>query len=222
MNLFLDIETIPPAAGDHMARIRAEIKPPGQYKKPESIAQWMAEQGDSAAAEEFGKLALDGLYGEVCVVGFALDDGAVRTVTKQTTEKDLLDTAFRLIDEAATVEPSGATHSVVVVGHNIEWDTRFLFQRAVRLGVRVPRCMRRAFEDPRNHVYDTMRQWAGYKGFVKCKDLSRELLGDPCDDIDGSQVATAWKENQSLVEQHCARDVARVRNLHNLFTGAFQ
>jgi 3'-5' exonuclease len=216
VNLYLDIETIPPTSGDHLSRIRADVKPPGQYKKADSIAQWMAENGATAAQEEFAKLSLDGLYGEVCVIGFAVDDGPLSTVAQEAGEKQLLETAFRLIDEAA-IGMDGQPHQVVVVGHNIEWDMRFLMQRAIRHGVRVPRSMVRAFDSARDYTYDTMRVWAGYKGFVKCRDLARELLNDDSDDIDGSQVAAAWTQDPALVATHCIHDVRRVRDLYKKF-----
>lgn len=214
--LFLDIETLPPSGGDHFARIRADVKAPGQYKKPESIAEWMAANAYAIATEEFNKLGLDGLYGQVCVIGWAVNDGDPHTVhaTSQHLEREVIVEAFDSIQ--AMSADNGGSRSLSPVGHNIDFDLRFLMQRAVRYGIPVPVCLRQAFdpEKGRYNVFDTMKTWSGYGKFAKLKDLSRELLDDTCDDIDGADVAKAWAENPQKVVDHCRRDVERVRRLY--------
>lgn len=214
--LFIDIETLPPQGGEHLARIRATIKPPAQYKKPDSIAQWMAENADALALEEFGRLGLDGLYGQIACIGFAMNDGLVQIVSapKSNDEAGLLRGAFSLIE--TTSSDLGGPRYLSPVGHNIEFDVRFLMQRAVRHSVEIPRCLRNAFdpEKGRFQCFDTMRVWSGFKGFTKLKDLSRELLGDDGSDIDGSEVAATWAADPAKVIEHCRRDVERVRALY--------
>lgn len=215
--LFLDIETLPPQGGDHLARIKAAIKPPGQYKKPESIAQWLAENADSLAQEEFCKLGLDGLYGQVCVIGVAVNDSApyMHRLDTHEDERALIDTALSMIQHESC-DVSGSSRSLSPVGHNIDFDLRFLMQRAVRYGISIPSCLRNAFDPDkgRYNVFDTMKVWSGYGKYVKLKDLARELLADECDDIDGSDVASAWATNPDKVVEHCRRDVERVRTLY--------
>lgn len=217
--LFLDIETLPPQGGDHFARLRAEIKAPGQYKKPESIAQWLAENADSIATEEFNKLGLDGLYGQVCVIGCAVNNRDVITFDARaypsTGEAGLIAHALEQIQHAS-LDASGSYRSLSPVGHNIDFDLRFLMQRAVRHGLVVPPCLRNAFDPDkgRYNVFDTMRVWSGYNKFAKLKDMARELLGDTCEDIDGADVAAVWKANPEKVVEHCRRDVERVRRLY--------
>ncbi len=216
--LFLDIETLPPSGGDHLSRIKAGIKAPGQYKKPESIAQWLAENSDSIAAEEHAKLGLDGLYGEVCCIGWAINDTILHTHVRTSgdfTEKDLIEQAFEEI-QRASYDKSGASRSLSPVGHNIEFDLRFLMQRAIKYGITVPVCLRAAFDPDkgRYNTFDTMKVWAGFKGWAKLKDMTRELFGDDGEDIDGADVAKAWAENPGKVVEHCRRDVERVRKLY--------
>jgi DNA polymerase elongation subunit (family B) len=218
--IFLDIETLPPQGGNHLARIRDGIKPPGQYKKPESIAQWLAENGDAMAQEEFQKLGLDGLYGEICVIGWAVNNDPIHTVhaTSQHLEREVIVEAFESIQKSS-IDNSGSYRSFSPVGHNIDFDMRFLMQRAVRYGIPVPPCLRNAFdpEKGRFNVFDTMRVWAGYKGYTKLKDMSRELLDDNAADIDGSQVAATWTTDPQKVVDHCRLDVERVRKLYQAF-----
>jgi hypothetical protein len=218
--LHIDIETLSSTDPALIDKIRAGVKPPGQYKKPESIAEWMAANAESATQEELAKTALDGLYGSIACVAWAIDDGPVM-VAMQTPEQDeaaLLRFAFEAMDFAATEH--GNPMPLIPVGHNIEFDLRFLFQRCVRLGVKVPACIRHAFDwTSRPDVRDTMRIWAGYKGYVKLKDLSRELLGDTGTDIDGSEVAFYWKQKPLMVAEHCQADVERVRRLFKLIQG---
>lgn len=218
--LFLDIETLPPSGGGHFERIRAGIKPPAQYKKPESIAEWMAENADRCANEELAKLGLNGLYGEICVIGFAAGDGEVFTGQLMSDEKGLIEYVFGQISTLAQSDRSGYEHGLTVVGHNIEFDIRFLFHRAVRHGIRIPKCIRPAFDPDkgRYNTFDTMKVWSGYRDFVKLKDLARELLGDACEDIDGSEVAGLWATDPGKVVEHCRQDVERVRALYRKFT----
>lgn len=218
--LFLDIETIPPSGGGHFERIKAGIKPPAGYKKPESIAEWMAENADRCANEELAKLGLNGLYGEVCVIGFAVGDGPVDTArTEDGAEADLIRFAFDTITAQSVSDKSGYEHGLQVVGHNIEFDIRFLFHRAVRHGIRIPRCIRGAFDPDkgRYNTFDTMKVWSGWRDYVKLKDLARELLGDANEDIDGSEVAAMWASDPAKVVEHCRQDVERVRNLYKKF-----
>lgn len=214
--LFLDIETLPPSGGGHLERIRSTITPPGQYKKAESISAWMAENADALAAEEHGKLGLDGLYGQIACIGFAVNDAPVRVISalEYTGELPMLFGSFGIIGEAS--RDLGGERYLSPVGHNIDFDLRFLMQRAVRHGVTVPQCLRAAFdpEKGRFHCFDTMRVWSGFKGFTKLKDLARELLGDDGSDIDGSEVAKTWALDPAKVVEHCRRDVERVRSLY--------
>lgn len=217
--VFLDIETLPPAGDSHLMRIRAGIKAPGQYKKPESIAQWLAENADAVAAEEHGKLGLDGLYGQVCVIGWAVNAGPVlmfdtRTYSN-TGEAGLIDHAFEQI-QTASKDNSGNARALSPVGHNIELDLRFLMQRAVRYGIVIPPCLRMAFDPDkgRYNTFDTMKAWAGFKGWAKLKDMSRELFGDECEDIDGADVAKVWATDPGKVVEHCRQDVERARKLY--------
>lgn len=218
--LFIDIETLPPSTGDHLARITANVSAPAQYKKPDSIATWLAENRDTVAQEEFGKLGLNGLYGEIACICFAVGDDPVFTYAQigGVSEADMLRNAFAAID-ATSDDNQGFSRSLIPVGHNVaDFDLRFLMHRAIRHGVKLPACLAKTYQSGiRYELFDTMKEWSGYGKFVKCKDLARELLGDQHEDIDGSQVAEYWAKEPTKVIEHCQRDVERVRGLWKLF-----
>ncbi len=65
MNIFIDIETIPAQRPDVLEEIKASIKAPAVYKKPESIAEWMRTEGPAAIDAAYRKTGLDGAYGQV-------------------------------------------------------------------------------------------------------------------------------------------------------------
>lgn len=214
--LFLDVETVPPRTGAVLERVRAAIQPPAQYKKPESIAAWMAENADAAAAEQVSKLGLDGLYGELVVIGFAIGGGA--PVIGQATngdERALIQRFFEMVEEFATKRADGASNDLQIVGHNVEFDLRFILHRAVKHALAIPPSLRRAFhpEKGRYHTFDTMRMWAGWKGYVKLRDLDRELFGIEGEDIDGKDVAATWASDPQKVMDHCAMDIERTRRV---------
>jgi hypothetical protein len=74
MELHLDIETLPTDRADVIDMLAASIKAPAQYKKPESIAQWLEENKASELDALHRKTALDGAFGHICCIGFAIDD----------------------------------------------------------------------------------------------------------------------------------------------------
>lgn len=216
--IYFDIETLPPGDGGHFERIRANTMPPANYKKQETIDKWIAEERDGIARAAVDKLALDGTYGSICCIGFAIDDQPVGCVelTDTMDERSLLLYVFSQIDSAATDATNPLPRSLTLVGHNIEFDARFVFQRAVRHGLALPHSLRAALNPVSGHrdQIDIMKLWAGYRGYVKLKDLAREILADDSTDIDGSEVARMWKTNPKAVVAHCMADVERVRMLH--------
>ena len=64
--IFLDIETLPTNDSAVIQELKAGITAPGQFKKPESIQQWLAENGEQALQDAVRKTSLDGMYGRIC------------------------------------------------------------------------------------------------------------------------------------------------------------
>ena len=149
---YFDIETLPAQDPAIKAEIAASITAPAQYKKPDSIAEWLRENRDSEAEAQWLKTSFDGGAGHVFCIAWAVDDGlphcAWHPQLSRQAEIDTLQTFFSELTDAGHCQ---------LIGHNIiGFDIPFLWKRAMVLGVKPP------FNFPRNpkpwseHVCDTM------------------------------------------------------------------
>jgi len=245
-HLYLDIETIPAQRPDVLAEIRESkqtqlaadidaIRAPGNYKDAEKIAAWMSNEGqqkaqalhdafDADVDAAYRKTGLDGAYGQICVIGFALDNASARTY--RVDNLDSLQEGSLLADFSdwleQTIKPS-AQRSICVVGHNVcNFDLRFLVQRHIVHGVQPHPIIRAASQaKPWDAtVFDTMVQWAGVGKSISLDKLCKALgIKSPKGDLDGSKV---WDYVQAgriaEVAEYCAGDVAATREVHRRLT----
>lgn len=70
MKIYIDIETIPTQNSDFQAYVCENLKPPANYKNQETIDKWLEEN----KGEAIHKTALDGAFGEIVVIGVAIND----------------------------------------------------------------------------------------------------------------------------------------------------
>lgn len=209
MNIYLDIETIPTQNTEHQAFVVENLKAPANYKKPESIAEWI-EENKQAAIE---KTSLDGTFGEIAVIGVAIDDQEpvkfyCEDWQRPDREKIILQQFFDYLKE------QGLSRQTLpqFIGHNItKFDDRFIFQRAVINGVKP------SYTATRNNTYDTMLVWSGYdkNNYTSLTKLCQVLGIEAKGDIDGSKVweyIQAGKINE--VADYCVKDVERVRQVY--------
>lgn len=225
--LYIDIETIPCQRADIQAEIRNSITAPAQYKKQESIEQWLAEHGRQSAEEALHKTSLDGAFGQVFCVAVALDNQPPIALhcafawEQDWAEGQVLQSLMDWLEEHV-----GNAYMTTFVGHNIlSFDLRFLLQRCIVNAVRpAPALLRAAQAKPweAEKVYDTMTQWAGVGNRVKLDKLCKALSIDtPKTDIDGSKVwefVQAGKTDEVLA--YCRADVEAVRKVHKRMTFA--
>lgn len=233
MNIHLDIETIPgqsPAVRDMIAEA---VTHPSSMSKPETIAKWVAECREAAIEEAWRKTSFDGALGHVAVIGYAIGDDAPVTIYSGAygdpqAERYILGAFFSAIESAAGRTLAGGTRSnsaPTFIGHNVlDFDLRFIFQRAVMLGIRPPSCIPFDAKPWDKTVFDTMTAWAGARGRVSLDKLCRAFgiagkgseIGE---DIDGSQVWGFVKAGRiDDVAKYCAGDVERVRQIHRRLT----
>lgn len=245
--LFIDIETIPAQRPDVLEDIRAScqadldaglaaIKPPGNYKKQETIDEWMATEApkqaqaltaafDATVDEAYRKTGLDGAFGQIACVSLAYKNHEPQTVYHSGYESSDAE-EWILAGVAVTIDdsiPPNMLSCVQVVGHNVSaFDLRFLVQRCIVNGIRPhPVILRAAQAKPweTDRVFDTMVQWAGPGGKIKLDKLCKALGIRGKGDMDGSQVWDYVKAGRiAEVADYCADDVRLVRDVWRRMT----
>jgi hypothetical protein len=209
MNLFLDIESIPTQRQDVRDYIAATVTAPAQMKKAETIAAWEANDKPAAVEEAVAKTGLDGAFGQVFCIGWAINDLAPETAYG-------LDEGAVLTAFARTL-PASDRFTTCVIGHNVSaFDLRFLTQRYIVNRIKPPMVIARAAQAKpweSEKVFDTMVQWSGIKDRVALDKLCLALsIPSPKGDLDGSKV---WEYVQAgklaEVAAYCERDVEATR-----------
>lgn len=226
----------------------AAVAPPANYKDSAKRAEWMAAEGlakrdaiaaradeaMAAARENFilkwRRTSLDGAYGQVFVVGFALGDNEPIALVADDihlpAERDLLRTLWTTLDDVLA-DAGVRGEQTCWVGHNVVgFDMRFLFQRSVVHGVRPPAWLpldAKPWDTGR--VFDTMTQWAGQRDRVSldklCDALGVEAKGTGLEDEDihGSKVWDFVAAGRiAEVVTYCEGDVRRARAIYQRMT----
>lgn len=217
MNLYIDIETIPTQDEAVKARIAESITPPGNISKAETIAAWETEKKPALVKEAIAKTALDGSVGRICCIGFTADDGYLRSVIGD-------DEAIVIRDFlAAADELARNSYGVTIIGHNvISFDIRFLWQRAIILGVKMPHWFPRDPKPWSGEVFDTMTAFAGYGNRIGLDRLCQALGLPGKEDIDGSMIGELWAAGEyDRIAEYCRADVERTRAVHKRMQLAF-
>lgn len=224
MNIYLDIETLPcqlPGFGDELrAEIaasaeerKAAVRAPANYKDEEKIAAFIIDARqkidddiDAVAEKQYRATALDGTFGEVFCVAWAIEDGPI--------EVSDLAGAFKALQ--AAYDPRD---SPCIIGHNVPWDIRFMWQRARIEGIAAPRWWPVKAKPWEDAIYDTMTQWAGVGNRIKLDKLCKAFGVSGKAGFDGSQVYDAWLAGEhDRIREYCKDDVMRVRDLHKRMT----
>ncbi|MGB1390879.1 MAG: 3'-5' exonuclease, partial [Paracoccaceae bacterium] len=212
--VYFDLETIPCQDEAYRADLAAKVAPPGNIKKPESIAAWLDENRDTAADEAVAKTSFDGGRGHICTIAWAKDADPITVRHAETVEdeKGVIEAFFACLDPY---------HSETLVGHNITgFDIGFLRKRAIVLGVPLPSNSMLP-RDPKpwdKNVHDTMTMWAGGNNRISMNDLCDILGVQGKDGFDGSMVADAWaRGDHDTIAEYCKDDVSRTREIHKRF-----
>lgn len=227
MNIYLDLETVPSQDPEIRAEIEASIQPPGNYSKPETIAKWEAECKPGLVEESWKKTGMDGACGQIVCAAIAADEeepSVFFNVEWETYEAQILYDLFAAI--IGRYNSSRDTRPVFV-GHNlVNFDLRFLYQRAVVHGVKPPSIIPFDAKPWDDKVYDTMVKWAGVGKTVSLEKLCRTFKlphkgSEIGEDMDGSKVWDFVKAGRiEDVATYCKGDVERVRSLYKRMTFA--
>lgn len=225
MNLYLDIETIPTQDERVKADIAASIHAPANYKKPEAIQKWFAENEEEEFDKLYRKTALNGLVGEIICISWALGNDEVQHIYRTSevgTEAELLVDFMLALRKGLAIPNTDKLIQPVWIGHYITgFDLRFLWQRYVMKKV-VP-MIEIPFEAKPwdKSVYDTKIKLSGLKstGYGSLDEVSKIMGHLPKGDITGATVWDAWLANRfEDIALYCDDDVERVRDLHKRMT----
>jgi DNA polymerase elongation subunit (family B) len=212
--LYLDIETIPAQTEAAKERVASTVKPPAQMKKADTIAAWEKEQKAAAVEEAIAKTSFDGGMGHVCCIGFALNDGRIYSESIKTPMEEK--TAIENFIEKINATRQSDWSPLQIVGHFVAgFDVRFLTQRAIVLGVRLPAWWPKDPKPWSREVFDTMAVWAGAKGSISLDALCFALGLEGKGDVDGSMVAQMFADGKHIeIAEYCRDDIERVRRVH--------
>ena len=244
MIITLDIETIPTSnesvKADFANDAQTNFKAPSTLTKEQAaidlgitdkdtikftskdsmIAQWSEKFKIEAAKEssdqQWRKTSFDGAYGHICVIGYAFDDQPALQFSSDKNEVGILECFFDDLDAYCSRNPNVRP---VFVGHNlIDFDLRFIYQRAIVLGIKPSRNIpfhAKAWDD---HVFDTMHRWDA-KNRTSLDKLSRALGLKGKGDIDGSMVADYVAAGRiAEVAAYCIDDVELTRAVYKRMT----
>lgn len=222
-NIFIDIESIPEQPEEEAkAEIAKTIQAPGTMKKQETIDDWHSGAGkyagvkDAAIEMAYRKTALDGSSGQIVSYVFHCNNEfkLCHRDYKKDSEREILINMFEEISDS--IRNHGSTTPVFFIGHNVAWDLKFLWHRAVILGVKPD------FELPFSgrhgkDFFDNMQAWAGYNNRISQDNLCKALgiEGKP-DDINGSQVWDFVKRGDiERVAEYNVDDVKKCIQIYN-------
>lgn len=210
MNLYFDIETIPSEETWVHEDIIAKITVPGNYKKEETVAKWLAEEKPHLVEEAIRKTGVDTSLAQIICLSVAIDDEPPMVFAN--TEAITIKLFFDLFSEAKTP---------ILIGHNITgFDVPLLYHRAIINGVRVPKKFPRPDTPPWNmDVADTMTMWSGHKNRISLDKLSKLLGFEGKNGMDGSDVYPAYLDGKlDEIADYCKHDVEMVRNVYKRIT----
>lgn len=186
--LFLDIETIPASEEMHETLEKLHAK----------------KSKEGADFEEYlGKTALDGTFGRILCIGYAVDDDEVDVLYNEDNEAETLRQFWEL-----------AKNSDMFIGHNVmDFDLRFIYQRSIINNV-VPSLDLNFARYRSFPIYDTMKEWVKWSNnSIGLEPLALALgIPTPKEGIDGSQVYDFYKKGKvQEILDYCKRDVETTR-----------
>lgn len=222
MNIFFDIETVPSQDPAVKGELAAAVTAPARYSKPESIAEWLAANREAEAEAAWLKTSFDGGAGQVCAIGWAIEDGEPMShhaaSLSRDSERQLLQAWFQSLQCL-----HGGNHGTrpCLIGHNIiGFDLPFLWKRAMVLNVQPPLWFPRAPKPWSDVVADTLLMWDAAQRAGGSMDRLCRLFGlEGKGDMDGSKVWPMVRDGQiEAVAEYCRADVARTRALYQRMT----
>lgn len=213
MTIFFDIETLPCDDPVLIEEIGKTITAPGNFKKQESIDEWMVLNKGIELQRLVSKTSFDGMYGRIACIAWALDDLEVLSTSNDMSESDVIEEFYTFLNEG---------HDKIFCGHNLHgFDLPFLKHRSIVLGIKPPRYLLEAMNAKSwdQCIQDTMLMWCPDRDKrVSMSKLCRALGIEDKGDMDGSKVAETWVTDPDKVIDYCKADVERTRQIYKRLT----
>lgn len=205
--IFLDLETL--ASGPPIDP--TSLKPPGQMKKAETIAEWYKNEAPALAEEQWKRGALDSMRGEILCIGWSFED-------REGIECGTNEHATLMLFESLVSGIMGQyKQTPTFVGWNINaFDIPWIWRKAIKYGIKP---LRQAFvrDKFKGNSIDLMLTWqADFKDYRKLTDVA-DFLGIERnkDNLDGGAVYDAYREGEiEKIKAHCMEDVLLCREIY--------
>jgi hypothetical protein len=211
LRIFIDIETIPDERQTVRDYFAADVEPPSNYRKPETIAAWERDERPRAIDHAIRKLALDPWFAQIICICVSVDD---QEMTLTGTERDIL-IAFN--NELRRITANGNRGLPVFIGHVVQYDLRTIAARSVVNRLPIPHIPYN-IKPWSERIYDTAN-FLNDK-FIGMDKLCLALGIEGKDGFDGSMVYDAYLRGEiSRIATYCLDDVRRTREIYNRLTG---
>jgi hypothetical protein len=198
----LDIESVP---GPNYPKLE-DVKVPENYKKPETIAAYQQEKLEEA----YQKQALDSLKGEICCIGYALDNDPAACFNGD--EPTILATLNELLGDHKFHDP-------IFIGWNVRnFDLPWLWRKSLKYGFKEIKHFFRDRQRNSPFIVDLMEVFATeWRDFVSLNNAAK-FLGLPVDDtFTGKDVYEAWKKKYfEAISGHCLQDINLTREIYRI------
>ncbi len=211
--LFLDIETVPQYANHSEMPDKFKAlwdKKTSGFREPGQFGEDVYQRAGIYA--EFGKI--------ICIsIGMLANDG----VNKVFRLKSFFgDDEKKILEEfAALLTKLSQKKEILLCGHNAkEFDFPFMLRRMIIHRVAIPEVLDMAGKKPWEVKHlDTMELWkfGDYKAYTSLELLTAVFdIPTPKEDIDGSQVAQVYYEENDLnrIVRYCERDVLALAQVY--------
>ena len=213
--VFFDIETVGLSDEDLLlAELVAEKNPPANMSKPESIEKWREEKAPRLVKKS---TSLDGTYGKIVSIAWAVNGSKISNCTGRS-EEIILRQFFSNVEEKWDYYP------ISLVGHNLQFDIRFLIKRCIILGVYLPSWIPSKLGRYSHHIFDTMLEWDSDKDKMISQTRLAKALGIEVDEsVDGSMIGDMYRDGKFDEIAAYNRDDVRIsREIHGRMTKAFE
>jgi len=215
-NITVDIESIPDQREGAMEDLIASISAPKNYKDPEKIADYIVDK----AASVYEEAGLHGISGEICSIAWAIDDGEIIGNCRHSdTSEAWLIKHFLDCIEQETQTGQGRFPRITWIGHNLEFDLRFIKQRCLINNIRPTFLIPADARHGSDSFFCTQKEWAGWKGYVSLDALAKAFGFEGKGDMSGADVWPAYKAGEyEKIRQYNIADVELTRKIYRRMT----